>query len=682
VAERIEHLTTVHHLKDWSDPYFYLRDKENEKTIVYLKAENEYTEAQMASTVDLQAQLFKEMRGRIRETDCTVPYRRGEWYYYTRTLEGQQYSIHCRKKDDPDIGREEILVDVNALAAGKPFLTLGILEVSPDGNWLAYSVDESGDEDFEIFFKDLRTGKLLDRTITGTEYGFEWSNDNKTVYYTKIDDTHRPYQVWKHEIGQTSDSDVLIFEESDQRFYVSLDKSRDGKFIFIHCDATLTSEVRFLDANEPSKAKLQIFSTRRQGVEYQVTHHNNQWVIITNADSAKNFKLLTVRVSEWVLDDFSSWKEILPHRTDVKLDRVDCFDRYMAIWEREKGYTKLRVKNLLTNHTSSVEFPEAIYTVSRSHNYESEATVLRISYSSLVTPKTIIDYNMMDATRIIRKEEQVNGYDKSKYETAREFATAKDGTQIPISIIHKKGLEKNGQNPTVLYGYGSYGVSIDPYFDQKVISLVDRGVVYAIAHIRGGGENGRAWYEGGKLMTKKNTFEDFIESARHLIARKYTSPNYLGIWGASAGGLLMGAVTNMAPELFRAVIADVPFVDVMNTMLDPTLPLVVNEYEEWGNPNIKADFDYMLSYAPYENIQPKAYPAILAIGGMNDPRVPFWEPAKWVAKLRLANTNSNVILLRTEMDQGHGGASGRFDSLKEEALRYAFLLSQLGANKL
>jgi len=397
-------------------------------------------------------------------------------------------------------------------------------------------------------------------------------------------------------------------------------------------------------------------------------------------DGAKNFKLMSVPVAKWIRDDISAWKEELPHRTDVKLDGIDCFDKHLAIWEREKGFTKLRVKNLLTNFTSAVDFPEASYTVRPSQNCERDANILRVSYSSMTTPHTILDYNMLDGTRIIRKEQPVNGYDRSNYENVREYATASDGvTQIPISVVYKKGVERNGQTPAVLYGYGSYGVSIDPVFHSEVISLLDRGVVYAVAHIRGGGEMGRAWYEAGRLQSKKNTFEDFVNAAKHLIKRRYTDPDHLAIWGASAGGLLMGAVTNMAPELFRAVVADVPFVDVVNTMLDPSLPLVVNEYEEWGNPNNRADFDYMISYSPYDNVQAKAYPAILAIGGINDPRVPFWEPAKWTAKLRHLKTDSRVLLLKTEMDQGHGGSSGRFDALKEEAFRYAFVLDQLGA---
>lgn len=680
VAERISHVTTVHHKVDWDDPYYYMREEDNEKAMAYLKAENAYTEQEMEPTKPLQESLFQEMRSRLRETDSSVPYRMGEWYYYTRTLEGQQYPIYCRKKDDPDIGREEVLIDMNVLAEGKPFLSLGIYEVSPDGNILAYSLDESGDEDYELFFRDLRTGTLMDNRIQGTEYSLEWSNDNRSVFYTKIDDTHRPFQVYRYDL-ETSQTE-LIFEEVDQRFYVTLDKSRDGKYIFIDCDATLTSEVRYLDANKPpKKEKFQIFATRRQGVEYHIDHQNGSWMVVTNADGAKNFKLMTVPVHEWKLDDYSNWKELLAHRPEIKLDGIDCFQRHLVIWEREKGFTKLRVKNLQTTHTQSVEFPESSYTVRSGINREYDANVLSVIYTSMITPRTTLDYNMLDGTRIVRKEEPVNGYEKTRYETTREFATASDGTQIPVSIVYKKGVERNGTNPTILYAYGSYGYSIDPSFHQETISLLDRGVVYAIAHIRGGGEFGRPWYEAGKLLTKKNTFEDFIAAAKHLISRKYTTPDRLGIWGASAGGLLMGAVTNMAPGLFRAVIADVPFVDVMNTMLDPSLPLVVNEYEEWGNPLDPTYFDYMLSYSPYDNVEAKAYPSILAIGGINDPRVKYWEPAKWVAKLRFLKTDHNLVLLKTEMDQGHGGASGRFDALKEEAFRYAFLLHQLNATK-
>lgn len=676
-----------------------MREEGNEKVMTYLRAENDYMEAHMAPTKDLQEELYKEMRARIRETDASVPARNGEWYYYRRNLEGMQYPVYCRKKDDPDIGREEVLLDMNALAVDKPFLSLGVYEVSPDGNLLAYSLDESGDEDHSLYFKDLRTGKVTDSNIAGTDYSLEWANDNKTVFYTTVDDTHRPYQVHRYELGATADP-VLLFEEKDQAFYVSLEKTLDQKYIIIHTGATLTTECRYWNANgDASKSEFTIFATRTQGVEYKLTHHKDAWFIITNADGAKNFKLMSVPLSKWTLDDHTNWEEILPHRLEVKLDSITCFDRFMAIWEREKGFKNLRIKNLLTNHIQSIEWPEESCTIRPSENYESEASVLRVSYSSFITPRTTIDYNMLDGTRITRKEENVNGYNSRLYRSVREMATSRDGTtQIPISVVYKATAngDKPKRAPLVLYGYGSYGISIDPALDSDLISLLDRGVVYAVAHIRGGGELGRPWYDAGKLQLKNNTFHDFIDAAQHLVTNQYTTPERMGAWGASAGGLLMGAVTNMAPEMFRAILAEVPFVDVMSTMLDPTLPLVVNEYEEWGNPtDSKEDFDCMMTYSPYDNVKAGVqYPAIFATGGIHDPRVKYWEPAKWVAKLRhtvaqnaAADTapakrvNPRVILLKTELEQGHMGASGRFDAIKDTALRIAYFLKELGVHK-
>lgn len=662
----------------------------------YLKAENAYLDEHMASTKTLQDDLYKEMRARIRETDASVPARHGEWYYYRRNLEGLQYPVYCRKKDDPDIGREEVLLDLNALAVDKPFLSLGAYDFSPDGNILAYSLDESGDEDHRLYFKDLRTGKVTDSGVTGTEYSLEWANDNKTVFYTTVDETHRPYRV--HSIEYGSEEPTLIFEETDQAFYVNIHKSLDQQYIIIDSGATQTTESQFWNANgEAAKAKFTVFATRRQDVEYKLTHHKDAWYIITNADGAKNFKLMSVPVAKWSLDAHENWEEVLPHRPEIKLDSITCFDRFMAIWEREKGFKNLKIKNLLTNHIQSIEWPEESCTIRPAENYESEATVLRVSYSSFITPKTIIDYNMLDGTRIVRKEENVLGYDSRKYRSVREMVPSRDGTtQIPVSVIYKatENGERPKRAPLVLYGYGSYGISIDPYLDSDLISLLDRGVIYAVPHIRGGGELGRPWYESGKLMLKMNTFNDFIDAAKYLVSHHYTTPERMAAWGASAGGLLMGSVTNMAPEMFRAILAEVPFVDIMNTMLDPSLPLVVNEYEEWGNPTKKEDFDYMLSYSPYDNLKTGVqYPAIFATGGIHDPRVKYWEPAKWVAKLRhIAAQNavdtapakridSRVILLKTELEQGHMGASGRFDALKDVALRYAFFLKELGVHK-
>lgn len=674
-----------------------MREEGNEKVLAYLKAENDYMEAQLASTKTLQEDLYKEMRARIRETDSSVPSREGEWYYYRRNLEGLQYEVYCRKKEDPDIGREEILLDLNALAADKPFLSLGVFSVSPDGNTLAYSLDESGDEDHRLYFKDLRTGKVIDSGISGTEYSLEWANDNKTVFYTAIDDTHRPYQVYRAEVGSTVEP-TLIYEETDKAFFVSISKSLDREYIFINSEATLTTETRFWNANGEAKhSTFQVFATRRQDVEYKLTHHKGSWYIITNADGAKNFKLMAVSLAKWKLNMFDNWEEVLPHRPEIKLDSITCFDRFMAIWERDKGFKSLRIKNLMTNHIQSVDWPEESCTVRPSENFEAEATVLRVSYSSFITPRTIVDYNMLDGTRIIRKEESVLGYDSRKYRSVREMALSRDGTtQIPISVIYKATStgDRPKSSPLVLYGYGSYGISIDPRLDSDLVSLLDRGVIYAVAHIRGGGEMGRPWYDAGKLALKQNTFNDFIDAAKHLVAKRYTTPDRMGAWGASAGGLLMGAVTNQAPEMFRAILSEVPFVDIMNTMLDPTLPLVVNEYEEWGNPtDSKADFDNMLSYSPYDNLRTGVqYPAIFATGGIHDPRVKYWEPAKYIAKLRhivaqnaatsaAKGIEPRTILLKTELEQGHMGASGRFDALKDTALRLAYFLKELGVHK-
>ena len=658
------------------DNYFWLREKSNPEVIAYLEAENKYTEAMMQHTEDFQEQLYQELLGRIKETDLSVPEKIDDYYYYTRTEEGKQYPIYCRKKGNLE-ATEEILLDQNALSEGHEYLEIGVYKISPNHQLLAYSTDTTGGESYTLYIKDLTAGQLLGNQIPNTYYSVEWASDNQTLFYTTLDAAKRPYKLYRHQLGSDPAADPLIYHETDESFFLDISKTRSKAYLLIELENINTSEVHYLEADQPT-GDFKVVSPRQLELEYSVEHHGDQFFIVTNSD-AVNFKLMCASVDN---PSRANWEEVIPHREAVKLDSVSAFQNHLVISEREEGLQKIRVRNLTTGEEHPVDFPEPVYTVRQGRSPEFNTTTLRFNYASLVTPMSVFDYEMDARTRELKKQDEVlGGYDPFLYESERIFAKAADGTPVPISIVYKKGLTKDGGNPLLLYGYGSYGINSDPYFSSNRLSLLDRGFIYAIAHIRGGEEMGRTWYEKGKLLHKKNTFTDFIACAENLIAEKYTASDKLVIQGGSAGGLLMGAVTNIRPELFEIVIAKVPFVDVVNTMLDASIPLTVIEYDEWGNPNEKMFYDYIKSYSPYDNIEAKAYPHILVTAGLNDPRVHYWEPAKWTAKLRTLKTGDNRLLLKTEMGAGHGGPSGRYDYLKEMAFEYAFIFDLLGIDK-
>ena len=650
------------------DNYFWLRDRSDPDVIAYLEAENRYTEELMAPTKPMQEKLYQEILGRIQETDLSVPVQRDDYFYYTRTEEGKAYAIYCRKHGSLEAG-EEVLLDANVLAEGQKYFRLGNFAVSPDHRLLAYSTDLEGDESHTIFVKVLATGELLPDRIANTYYTLEWANDNRTFFYTVLDETRRPYRVFRHELAGVSDE--LVYQEDDARFALGLSKTRSRKFIFIDLGSPLTSEVRYLQADQP-RGEFTIMLPRRQGVEYDASHHAEYFYVRTN-DQAKNFRLMRTHVAA---PSDQSWEEVIPARAATTIEGVDSFDDHLIVYERERGLEKICVRDSAGGFSHYVQFPDPVYTVGATGNAEYKTKLLRFHYSSLVTPVSVFDYNVETRARDLKKQYEVRGgYDGSQYSSERIFATAPDGAEVPISLVYRKGFERNGASPLLLYGYGSYGHSIDPGFSSDRLSLLDRGFVFAIAHIRGGAELGKQWHDQGKLLSKMNTFTDFIACAEHLITARYTSSDRLAMLGGSAGGLLVGAVLNMRPELFHAAIAKVPYVDTLNTSLDPTLPLTVAEYEEFGNPQEKQFYDYIKSYAPYENVSRREYPAMLVTAGLNDPRVSYWEPAKWVAKLRALKTGNNVLLLKTNMGSGHFGPSGRYESIKETAFDYAFLLS-------
>ncbi|HYM10675.1 MAG TPA: S9 family peptidase [Bryobacterales bacterium] len=671
VAKIVPHRATVNG-EVRNDDYFWLRDRNSPDVIRYLEDENKYTAAVMKHTEPLQEKLYKEMLGRIQETDLSVPEKIDEYYYYSRTQEGQQYPIYCRKKGSLE-AEEKVLLDQNALAAGHKYFRVGAIRPSPDHRLLAYSTDTSGSEVYTLFVKDLSTGRLLPDQITNTYYGLEWGNDNRTLFYTTLDAAKRPYRLYRHHLGADPSSDALVYEERDEMFYLEVEKTRSRKYLLLNLESKMTTEVRYLDAGR-SDGEFRVIHPRQHGMEYSVEHHGDKFFIVTN-ENAKNFKLMEAPVEH---PEKSRWREVIPHRADVKLDDVEAFENYLVLLEREQGLRKIRIWNLQTGRIHNVDFPEPVYTFAVSPNPEFHTSLLRFTYASLVTPRTVYDYDM--ATRKWERKkryEVLGGYEPSLYQSERIFATAADGTRVPISLVYKKGMVRSGKTPLFLYGYGSYGISSEPGFSSDRLSLLDRGFIYAIAHVRGGGEMGRPWYEDGKLLHKKNTFTDFIACAERLIADKYTSSERLVIYGGSAGALLMGAVVNRRPDLFKVVIAKVPFVDVVNTMLDETIPLTVTEFEEWGNPKDSKYYEYIKSYSPYDNVRAQAYPDMLITAGLNDPRVSFWEPAKWTAKLRRLKTDHNLLLLKTNMGAGHGGASGRYDRLRETALEYAFVLDRL-----
>ena len=658
------------------DDYFWLRNREDPAVLAYLQAENGYTEQVMQPTAMLQEKLYQEMRDRLQQTDSSVPEASDDYFYYERTEEGQQYPIYCRKDQSLD-APEEILLDQNQLAVGQPYCGIGNFKISPNHRLLAYSLDSAGDETYTLYIKNLADGTLLPDSVPNTYYGLEWTNDNSTLYYTVLDEAKRAYKLFRHRLGDDPTQDQLLYEEADPRFNIGLHKSKSQAYLFMTVASTITAEVWFIPADQTA-ATPQIVEPRQQGVEYQVTHHADRFFITTN-DQARNFQVMTAPVSK---PGKAQWQAFIPHREKVMVNSTEAFRNYLVVLEREEGLRQIRVIDLTTTQEHRVAFPESVYTFSLHPNPQFDSHLLRFSYMSLTTPRTVFDYHMAQRTLTLQKcEEVLGGYNPDHYQTVRLWATASDGVQVPISLVQRKDLPLDGNNPTFLHGYGAYGVSREPWFNASYISLLDRGFVIAIAHIRGGGEMGRQWYEDGKLLHKKNSFTDFIACAEQIIQRGYTTPAKLIIAGRSAGGLLMGAVTNLRPDLFAGVIAGVPFVDAINTMLDPSIPLTVSEFEEWGNPTDPTFYAAMKAYSPYDNVTTKAYPNILATAGFNDPRVQYWEPAKWVAKLRTLKTDSNRLLLKTNMGAGHSGASGRYDHLREVAFEYAFILDILGLEK-
>jgi oligopeptidase B len=652
------------------DNYYWLKERENPKVVEYLKAENEYLKAVMKPTEELQEKLYRELVGRIKQTDMSVPYRDNGYYYYSRYEEGKEYPVYCRKKENLE-APEEILINANEMAEGQPFFSVIGLEVSPDNTLLAYAVDTVSRRLYRQHFKDLKSGRALADEIPDTLGVVAWANDNQTVFYTLKDTTTlRPYKIMKHRLGTSTSEDQEVYAEDDETFNTMVYKSKSKDVIFIASESTLSSEYRFLDADEP-EGMFRVVEPRRRDHEYQVEHFRDRLYIRTN-DQAKNFRLMETSLNTPAREH---WTEVIPHRDDVFLEGFEIFNDFLVAEERKAGLTQIRIIRWQDRAEHGLDFGEPTYMASIGVNPEFDTEWLRFNYSSLTTPNSTYDYNMNSREKKLMKQQEVlGGFRSENYQSERLFAAAADGVKVPISLVYRKGMEKNGDNPTLEYGYGSYGASSDPYFDSSIISLLDRGFIYALVHIRGGSEMGRAWYEDGKLLNKKNTFTDFIACAEYLIAEKYTRPEKLFAQGGSAGGLLMGAVVNMRPDLFKGVIAEVPYVDVITTMLDPSIPLTTGEYDEWGNPNIKEYYDYMLSYSPYDNVAAKNYPAMLVTTGLHDSQVQYWEPAKWVAKLRALKTDRNPLLLYTNMDAGHGGASGRFRRYRETAFEFAFIL--------
>ena len=661
-AAQVEHTVSAHG-ESWDDPYFWLRERSSPEVLKYLELENQFADASTAHLVEDRETLFNEMVGRIKEDDTSAPFQKGAYRYFDETKAGKDYEIHHRVALDGS--KPHVILDENLEAAGQEYFSLGVMEVSPNDRWLAYSVDRSGSERFQMRFRDLATGRDAAETVDDTYYSAAWSADSSALYYTRVDAANRPYQIWRHRLGSTEDE--LVFEEKDESFHLSVQASRSGELVFIQLQSAVTTEYWVVDAltGEP-----EVVVPRMAGVEYYVDQSGPYLYMLTNRE-AQNFQLLRTR-----MDDRKSWETVIAHNPSITLENINGFKDFVVVEERRGGVTSLHVI-WHDGKDKFVPFPEPSYTTGLRDNYVYDSTVVRYRYSSLVTPRSTFDYDVKTGETQLIKQDDVKGYDSAKYRSERIFATATDGTKIPISYVYKEGALANGPAPLYLTGYGAYGISYDPYFSSSRVSLLDRGVVFAIAHIRGGSDMGRAWYEDGKLLRKKNTFNDFIACAEALQNTGVTSSDKLAINGGSAGGMLIGAVINARPELFKVAVADVPFVDVLNTMSDPTLPLTVIEWEEWGNPADKIYFDYMRSYSPYDNVTPQSYPSLLVTAGLNDPRVQYWEPAKWVAKLRATAVGTNPILLKTNMGAGHGGASGRYGYLRETAFEYAFVLDQL-----
>ena len=662
-----------------TDNYYWLNERENPEVIDYLKKENEYYEKMTAHTKTLQNDLFEEMKSRIKEEDASVPYFSNGYYYLTRFEKGKDYPIYSRKKGSLD-AKEEIIFDCNELAKGKSFFQLGGMSVSPDNKLVLFSTDVIGRRIYTMQVKNLETGKLLADKIENVDGRGVWANDNKTFFYVTQDKkTLRSDKVFRHQLGSIDKKDALIYEEKDDTFNVSIGKEKSKKYIVIESGSTLTTEYQILPTDNPL-GTFKVFQPRVRGLEYSISHYGDSFYILTNKDKATNFKLMKTPENATTKEN---WKDLISHRKDVLIEDIDIFRDFLVVSERSNGLNKIRIMPWSGSGEYYLPFESETYTAYTTTNVDFDTDILRYAYQSMATPSSVIDFNMKTKTKEIKKEQEVLGgkFDKKNYIEERLWATATDGTKIPISVMYKKGIKKDGKNPLLLYAYGSYGSSMDPYFSSTRLSLLDRGFIYAIAHIRGGEDLGRDWYENGKLLKKKNTFTDFIDCSKFVIEQKLTSPKHLYAEGGSAGGLLMGVIVNTAPELYNGVIAQVPFVDVITTMLDDSIPLTTGEYDEWGNPNDKTYYDYMKSYSPYDNIKAQAYPNMYVSTGLHDSQVQYWEPAKWVAKLRALKTDKNLLFLDTNMDAGHGGASGRFESLKELAKEFAFLLDLEGIKK-
>ena len=669
VARKAPHVETLHGDRRVDD-YYWLREKSDPAVTAYLQSENAYADAMTKGSESFQETLYQEMLGRIKQTDLSVPYRLRDYFYYSRTEEGKQYPIQCRKKGSLE-AQEEVILDLNLWASQHKFLGLGAFSVSDDGRWLAFTLDTTGFRQYTLHIRDLTTGQ--EGPENAEKVGsVAWATDNATVFYTIEDAAKRQYRLYRHRMGGPNAGDELLFEEKDERFSIGVRRSLSKAYLFLTTSSHTASEVRYLAADRPAD-DFKVVAPRETEHEYYVEHHGDQFFIRTN-QGAPNFRLVSAPVTG---PDKASWKEVVPHRKDVMLAGITCFANHYVLVEREGGLPQIQVTDFRTGATHRIAFPEPVYSAGTSTNAEYETDTYRYTYQSFVTPSSVFDYDMdKKEAKLLKQTEVLGGYDATRYQSERVWATASDGTKIPISVVYRKGVARDGSAPMVLNGYGSYGSSQNATFSSNRVSLLDRGVVYAIAHIRGGGEMGKTWHEQGRMMQKRTTFTDFISAAEHLIGQKFTARDRLVITGGSAGGLLMGAVTNMRPDLFKAVVAEVPFVDVINTMSDASLPLTVGEFEEWGNPKIKTEYEYIKSYCPYTNTSAKAYPAMLVKTSLNDSQVMYWEPAKWVAKLRALKTDRNPLLFKINMGAGHGGSSGRYDALRELAFNYAYILSQ------
>ena len=654
------------------DEFYWLNDRENPEVIDYLNQENKYYEAKTAHTKEFQEDLFQEMKSRIKEDDSSLPYKYNGYWYITKYEKGKDYPIYTRKKESLD-AKEELLFDCNVMAEGHSYFNLRSINVSPNNSLVAFALDTIGRRQYTLHIKDLKTNTILEDKVDNCTGSSTWANDNMTLFYTlKNETTLRSEAIYKHKLGTNSNDDQLVYEEKDDTFGVGVYKTKSKKYLVISSYSTLTTEYQILNANTPDK-KFKVFQPRTRGLEYSISHFNDSFYVLSNADDAQNFKLSKTSENN---TEKRYWKDVIPHRKDVLLEGIDIFKDFLVVSERKNGLNQIKIERWDGSNSYYLPFDSETYTAYTTTNIDFNTDVLRYGYKSMTTPSSVIDFNMVTKEKTIKKEQEVLGgkFKKENYVSERLWATATDGTKIPISLVRHKDTQKSTETPLLLYAYGSYGATIDPYFSTVRLSLLDRGFIYAIAHIRGGQYLGRQWYEDGKLLKKKNTFTDFIDCSKYLIKEGYTSAKHHYAMGGSAGGLLMGAVVNMAPEYYNGVVAAVPFVDVITTMLDDSIPLTTGEYDEWGNPNDKTYYDYMKSYSPYDNVINQQYPNMLITAGLHDSQVQYWEPAKWIARLRLQPKNTSNLFLKTNMDAGHGGASGRFEAIKEVASEYSFLL--------